>query len=218
MTARAYLGATALLAVGVAVAACTSSSTDAPTTVTNPSAGRPAGSWPYPNGDAENTRDAAGSRSRRPISRACSRRGHSSCPPLRYRLDLASARWRRRRSLPTGSRSASSPRWQTAASTWQAPSGPGPGRGAAGAAGLHRQGAVEGSIPSSRQRQSFRRRRRVGAPADRQRGLGDVRHRQSLSFGRTGDRPTWCAALYRQRSKSGCRGGQAALVLPRRGQ
>ena len=61
MTARAYLGATALLAVGVAVTACTSSSTDAPTTVTNPRAGRPVGSWAYPNGDAENTRDAAGS-------------------------------------------------------------------------------------------------------------------------------------------------------------
>src|SRR5215467_11853162 len=58
MTARAYLGATALLAVGVAVAACTSSSADAPTTATNPRAARPAGSWPYPNGDAENTRDA----------------------------------------------------------------------------------------------------------------------------------------------------------------
>ena len=63
MTARAYLGATALLAVGVAVAACASSSTSAsaPTTVTNPSAAKPAGSWPYPNGDPENTRDAAGS-------------------------------------------------------------------------------------------------------------------------------------------------------------
>jgi alcohol dehydrogenase (cytochrome c) len=61
MTARAYLGATALLAVGVAVAACTSSSAGAPTTVTNPRAATPAGSWPYPNGDAENTRDAAGS-------------------------------------------------------------------------------------------------------------------------------------------------------------
>ena len=43
MTARAYLGATALLAVGVAVAACASSSTSAsaPTTVTNPSAAKP---------------------------------------------------------------------------------------------------------------------------------------------------------------------------------
>ena len=63
MTARTYLGATALLAVGVAVAACASSSTSAsaPTTVTNPSAAKPAGSWPYPNGDPENTRDAAGS-------------------------------------------------------------------------------------------------------------------------------------------------------------
>lgn len=63
MTARAYLGATALLAVGVAVAACASSSTSAstPRTVTNPSAAKPAGSWPYPNGDPENTRDAAGS-------------------------------------------------------------------------------------------------------------------------------------------------------------
>jgi glucose dehydrogenase len=61
MTARAYLGAAALLAVGAAVAACTSSSADAPTTVTNPKVAKPAGSWPYPNGDAENTRDAADS-------------------------------------------------------------------------------------------------------------------------------------------------------------
>jgi glucose dehydrogenase len=30
------------------------------TTVTNPQAAKPAGSWPYPNGDPENTRDAAG--------------------------------------------------------------------------------------------------------------------------------------------------------------
>lgn len=61
MTARAYLGAAVLLAVGVAAAACGSSRTSAPTTVTNPRAARPAGSWPYPNGDPDNTRDAAGS-------------------------------------------------------------------------------------------------------------------------------------------------------------
>jgi alcohol dehydrogenase (cytochrome c) len=61
MTARAYLRATVLIAVGALVAACSSASTTAGQTVTNPKAAKPAGSWPYPNGDLANTRDAAGS-------------------------------------------------------------------------------------------------------------------------------------------------------------
>src|SRR5215472_7773695 len=61
MTARAYLAATLLIAVGVPLAACSSASTPTGTTVRNPKAPEPAGSWPYPNGDPQNTRDAAGS-------------------------------------------------------------------------------------------------------------------------------------------------------------
>jgi outer membrane protein assembly factor BamB len=49
-----------ILAVGVVLAGCGSTSTPAGTTVTNPQAAAPAGSWLYPNGDPENTRDAAG--------------------------------------------------------------------------------------------------------------------------------------------------------------
>jgi outer membrane protein assembly factor BamB len=56
MTARARLGVTVIVAVGVLVAACSTAST-----VTNPRAARPAGSWPYPNGDLVNTRDATDS-------------------------------------------------------------------------------------------------------------------------------------------------------------
>jgi alcohol dehydrogenase (cytochrome c) len=59
--ARAYLAATLVIAVGVLVAACSSTSTSTGTTVRNPKAATPAGSWPYPNGDLANTRDAAGS-------------------------------------------------------------------------------------------------------------------------------------------------------------
>jgi glucose dehydrogenase len=45
----------------VVLAGCSSTtSTPAGNTVTNPQAARPAGSWLYPNGDPENTRDAAG--------------------------------------------------------------------------------------------------------------------------------------------------------------
>ena len=60
-TARAYLAAMSLIAVSVLAAACSSTSTPAGTTVINPKAAKPAGSWPYPNGDLANTRDAAGS-------------------------------------------------------------------------------------------------------------------------------------------------------------
>lgn len=56
----------ALLAlVALLAAACASSKPPAtsakPATITNPSAPPPSGSWPYPNGDLENTRDAAAS-------------------------------------------------------------------------------------------------------------------------------------------------------------
>lgn len=49
-----------ILAVGVVLAGCSGTSTPAGSTVTNPQAAKPAGSWLYPNGDRENTRDAAG--------------------------------------------------------------------------------------------------------------------------------------------------------------
>jgi alcohol dehydrogenase (cytochrome c) len=60
MTARACLGLTVLVAAGALAAGCSSGSPSG-STVTNPRAARPAGSWPYPNGDLANTRDAAGS-------------------------------------------------------------------------------------------------------------------------------------------------------------
>jgi outer membrane protein assembly factor BamB len=60
-TARACLWAAPLAAVSLLLAACSSASTPAGTTVTNPKAASPAGSWLYPNGDLANTRDAAGS-------------------------------------------------------------------------------------------------------------------------------------------------------------
>jgi alcohol dehydrogenase (cytochrome c) len=60
-TARACLGVTALVAVSALAAACGGSGSPSGTTVTNPRAARAAGSWPYPNGDLANTRDAAGS-------------------------------------------------------------------------------------------------------------------------------------------------------------
>lgn len=59
-TAGACLWTTLLVAVSLLLAACSSTSTPAGTTVTNPKAARPAGSWPYPNGDLVNSRDAAG--------------------------------------------------------------------------------------------------------------------------------------------------------------
>ncbi len=65
-------------------------------------------------------------------------------------------------------------------------------------------------------RSHLRLRRRLGDPAGRQRRLGDVRHRQSLSDGRAGDRPPVLMALHRQRGEPGRGDGQAALVLPGR--
>jgi alcohol dehydrogenase (cytochrome c) len=61
MRTRTCLGAALLVAVGVLAAACGSSGSTTGTTVTNAKAARAAGSWPYPNGDIANTRDAAGS-------------------------------------------------------------------------------------------------------------------------------------------------------------
>jgi outer membrane protein assembly factor BamB len=58
MTARACLAITLSVAVGVLAAACSSASTPTGSTVTNPQAATPAGSWPYPNGDLANTRAA----------------------------------------------------------------------------------------------------------------------------------------------------------------
>ena len=58
MTARACLAITLSVAVGVLAAACSTASTPTGNTVTNPKAATPAGSWPYPNGDLANTRNA----------------------------------------------------------------------------------------------------------------------------------------------------------------
>ena len=60
MRTRKIVWPSLILAVGVVLAGCSSTSTPAGSTVTNPDAAKPAGSWPYPNGDLENTRDAAG--------------------------------------------------------------------------------------------------------------------------------------------------------------
>jgi alcohol dehydrogenase (cytochrome c) len=60
-TARVYRWATLLVAVSALSVACSSTSAPNGTTVLNKKAARPTGSWAYPNGDLENTRDAAGS-------------------------------------------------------------------------------------------------------------------------------------------------------------
>lgn len=59
-TARACLATTSLIAVSVLTAAC-GSAAQSGTTVGSSKVAKPAGSWPYPNGDLANTRDAAGS-------------------------------------------------------------------------------------------------------------------------------------------------------------
>jgi alcohol dehydrogenase (cytochrome c) len=58
-TGRHFSMAALLVTGSLALAACSST----PATVTNPAAPKPmtSGSWPYPNGDIANTRDAAGS-------------------------------------------------------------------------------------------------------------------------------------------------------------
>jgi hypothetical protein len=58
MGTRKIVGPSLILAIGMVLAGC--SSTRAGSTLTNPKAAKPAGSWLYPNGDLENTRDAAG--------------------------------------------------------------------------------------------------------------------------------------------------------------
>jgi outer membrane protein assembly factor BamB len=58
MTARACLSITLSVAVALLVAACSSSSTPAGNTVANSNAPTPSGSWPYPDGDLANTRNA----------------------------------------------------------------------------------------------------------------------------------------------------------------
>ena len=60
-TARTCLGITLSVAVALLAAACSSSSTPAGKTVANANAPTPSGSWPYPNGDLANTRNAPGS-------------------------------------------------------------------------------------------------------------------------------------------------------------
>jgi alcohol dehydrogenase (cytochrome c) len=57
--ARTRWGLVVLAGAGLLASACSSSSPGV--TVRNSRAARPAGSWPYPNGDLANTRDAAGS-------------------------------------------------------------------------------------------------------------------------------------------------------------
>jgi len=61
MTARACLGITLSVAVALLGAACSSASTPAGNTVADSSAPTPSGSWPYPDGDLANTRNAPGS-------------------------------------------------------------------------------------------------------------------------------------------------------------
>jgi alcohol dehydrogenase (cytochrome c) len=60
-TARACLGVTLVVAVSVLAAGCSSAGTPAGSTVTHSNAPTPSGSWPYPDGDLANTRDAPGS-------------------------------------------------------------------------------------------------------------------------------------------------------------
>src|ERR1700722_8535064 len=65
MGTRKIVWPSLILAAGVVLAGCTTTSTPARgtpagSTVTNPKAASPAGSWLYPNGDLGNTRDAAG--------------------------------------------------------------------------------------------------------------------------------------------------------------
>ena len=58
MSGKAYLAVTLSVAAGVLAAGCSSAGTQTGNTVTNAKAPAPAGSWPYPNGDIANTRNA----------------------------------------------------------------------------------------------------------------------------------------------------------------
>jgi alcohol dehydrogenase (cytochrome c) len=60
MRTRKIVWPSLILAAGVVLAGCSGTSTPAGSTVTNAKAATPAGSWLYPNGDLDNTRDAAG--------------------------------------------------------------------------------------------------------------------------------------------------------------
>ena len=65
-TGRTCIGLSLLAVLALAAAACASSSTPTatrsqPATTTNPAATPPSGSWPYPNADLTNTRQAPGS-------------------------------------------------------------------------------------------------------------------------------------------------------------
>jgi alcohol dehydrogenase (cytochrome c) len=60
MRTRKIVWPSLILAVGVVLAGCSGTSKPAGSTVANAKAAQPAGSWLYPNGDLDNTRDAAG--------------------------------------------------------------------------------------------------------------------------------------------------------------
>src|SRR5260221_5725379 len=59
MDARKTAWTSLIIALSVVAAAYTSSGGTTPTTTANRNAAVPAGSWPYPNGNLANTRDAA---------------------------------------------------------------------------------------------------------------------------------------------------------------
>jgi alcohol dehydrogenase (cytochrome c) len=61
-TARSGLWVSVAVLVSVVLAACGSTSTSTPSTMRNAKAARPAGAWPYPNGNLANSRDATGAR------------------------------------------------------------------------------------------------------------------------------------------------------------
>ena len=289
--ARACLWAVPLAAVSLLLAACSSASTPAGTTVTNPRAASPAGSWPYPNGDLANTREAAGSTIssanvaglqqawtfRLPAALVTSGPGFGSLTgtPIVtdgvvylqdlgdnvYALTLATGKLKWEYQLspkiveggPNGVAVAGGVVYGDTMSTVFALSartgktiwvdkdllnagqgtfgiepqvangrvylassiGTGPGGGvllalnASTGKQLWRFNTILHGSPTH-----LRNRWRLGDPAGRQRRLGDVRHRQSLSDGRAGDCPPVLMALHRQRGEPGRGDGQAALVLP----
>ena len=118
-------------------------------------------------------------------------------------------------------RSASSRRWRTGGSIWQANYGSAPGGGvllalnASSGAVLWRFNTVTGPEPGVQVAWS-RRGRRVGDATGRRRRIGHVRHRQSVSDRRRGDRASGGGALHRQRREPRRRDREASLVLPGR--
>ena len=295
MGTRKIVWPSLILAVGVVLAGCSSTSTPAGTTVTNPKAARPAGSWPYPNGDLENTRDAAGATIssanvaglqqawtfKLPASLVTFGPGFGSltATPIVtngvvylqdlgnnvYALSLATGKlkWEYQVSPkiveggPNGVAVAGGVVYgdtmttvfalsaATGKSIWVDKDLLSAGQGTFGiepqvangrvylasSIGTGPSGGVLLALNASSGKQLWRfntilhgspqplrNRWRVGDPAGRQRRLGDVRHRQSLSHGRGGDCPPIPMALHRQRGESGCGNGQTALVLPGRAQ